>query len=183
MPNFVSEILLTELRNELKSMGSCLIVSFDKLTVADAEEVRRKFRSEGLRYRVVKNSLAVRAFRELNLELTPSLQGKCGVVLAPEERAIAAAKLVRELMAKRKGEAPLVVTGGVIEGQAITGPAARTIADMPDKHTVRTQLAIAVSAPARSLATCVQAVASGLARCIQARIYKQGPEAGTAAAG
>ena len=49
--------------------------------------------------------------------------------------------------------------------------------------TVRTQLAIAMSAPARSLATCVQAVASGLARCIQARIDKQGPEAGAAAAG
>jgi large subunit ribosomal protein L10 len=183
MPNFVSEILLTELRNELKAMGSCLIVSFDKLTVADAEEVRRKFRSEGLRYRVVKNSLAVRAFRELNLDLAASFQGKCGVVLAPEERAIAAAKLVRELMAKRKGDPPLVVTGGVIEGQPITGTAARGIADMPDKQTVRTQLAIAVAGPARSLATCVQALASGLARCIQARIDKQGAQAQANAAG
>ena len=42
-------------------------------------------------------------------------------------------------MAKVK-QPPVVVTGGVIEGQPILGPAAATIHSMPDRNTVRAQL-------------------------------------------
>ncbi len=173
MPNIVNEMLFTELQREFQNMGSCLVVSFDKLTVAEAESLRKKFRGAGLRYRVVKNRLAVKAFQQMDLDLTQAFQGKCGVILAPQERAIEAAKLVKEALAKAK-QPPLVITGGVIERQVILGPAAQKISEMPDRNTVRAMLLGAMMAPMRGLAVAVNALAGGAARCIQAKIDKSG---------
>lgn len=174
MPNLINTILVDELEQAVRSMGSCLVISFDKMTAAQAEGIRVKFRDQGMRLRVVRNRLAVRAFRAAGIELDPALKGKCGIVFADEERAITAARLLRDTVVQAKlKESPFTVAGGVIEGQAITGHLAASIADMPDRHTVRGQIATAILGPARMLATCVQGVAGGLARVIQARIDKE----------
>jgi large subunit ribosomal protein L10 len=172
MPNIVNEMLFDELQAGFREAGSCLVVSFDGLTVAQASELRNRFRAAGLDYRVVKNRLATRAAREVTrLDLSAAFRGKCGVIFAPTEGAIAAAKLIREVMKKEK-QPQMVVTGAVIEGEAITGTAAATVADMPDRATVNTQIVTAISGPARSLAMVVQALAAGVARCMQAKIDK-----------
>lgn len=177
MPNIVNQFLLKQLEKDFEGMGSCIVLNFDKLTVELTNEIRTELRDAGVDYRVVKNRLAVRAFDKMGLNLTEAFQGKCGVVLADEESAISAAKLVREFSLKaRKALSirtpPLVVTGGVIEGEAITGPAAATIADMPDKDTVRGMMAAAVSGPARGIAGCLAGLPGGLARVLQAKIDK-----------
>lgn len=174
MPNIVNEILYRELEKDVKEAGSCLVVSFDKLTVEEDSALRNQFREAGLSYKVVKNRIATRAFKEaLDVEMGEAFSGKCGLILAAEENAIAAAKMVREAMKKRP-EPPVKVVGGVIEGEAIVGQMAATIADMPDRQTVNTQLAIALSGPARSMASMLNAVGGGLARVIQAKIDKEG---------
>jgi len=172
MPNLVNTILYDDLTQSLGEMGSCLVVSFDKLTVQQAEDIRSQFREAGVSLRVVRNRLAIKAFSSLSYDMSPAFEGKCGVVVAQEEGAIAAAKIVREAVRKVK-EAPIVVTGGVIEGEAITGSAAAMIADMPDKDTVRAQLAGAISGVARGIAACLHAGGpAGLARAVQARVDK-----------
>ncbi|MCA8955039.1 MAG: 50S ribosomal protein L10 [Planctomycetes bacterium] len=173
MPNIVNNFLMGQLESDFKSMGSCVIVNFDKLTVKLTNEMRTKLRDSGVRYRVVKNRLAIKAFAGMGLDLKTALTGKCGVIFAEEEGAISAAKLIRDFgqQARRELKAktpPVVVTGGVIEGSAITGPAAEFIADMPDKNTVRSMLLSALLGPARGLAMCLNGVPGGLARCIKA---------------
>jgi len=173
MPNLVNTALLGELKSDFDDMGSCLVVSFDKFDVSLAEDVRTKFRDAGLRFYVVKNRLAVRAFADLEMDMSQAFDGKCGVVIAPEEKAISAAKLIRESTERMKTP-PLVVTGGVIEGEVIVGPAAGTIADLPDKNAVRSQLCGAINGVARGLATALQAAGgAGLARAVQARVDKE----------
>lgn len=176
MPNLVNEIMLDSLKREFRNMGSCLIVSFDKLQPDQDLEIREALRKAGVRYRVVKNRLALRAFAEMQLDMKPAFRGKCGVAMAEAERAIVAARALREVVKKHK-EPPIQVTGGIIEGEAITGPAAAAIADMPDRDTVNTQLVRAISGPARSTASVLAAVAGGMARCLQARIDKTGGDA------
>ncbi len=172
MPNIVNQILRKGLEQEFRDAGSCLVLSFDRLTVEQASELRDQFREAGINYQVVKSRLARQAMQvAYDLDMSEAFRGKCGVVFAPEERAISAAKLVREATKKQKTPT-VVVTGGVIEGEAVLGEAARMIADMPDRDTVRGQLATAVSGPARGLATVVAAIAAGMARCVQARIDK-----------
>lgn len=173
MPNLVNEIMLDDLQKDFRSMGSCLVVSFDKLQPEQDLEVRSRMREVGVRYRVVRNRLAQKALAALDLDLKPAFRGKCAVAIAPKEEAIAAAKSLADYLRRQKAP-PLQIVGGVIEGTAYTGEAAAAIADLPDRHTVQTMLASAISGPARSLACAVSAVAGGLARCIQARIDKAG---------
>ena len=175
MPNIVNEMIYRELEQDFREMGSCIVLQFDGLTVARDEGLRQQLREAGVAYRVVKNRLATRALKTAtDLDLSTAFKGKCGVVFAPEEKAISAAKLVREVMtAHKKGPPPVRVVGGVIEGEPITGEMAAVIADMPDRNTVNTQLVTVLSGPARSLATVVNAVGAGLARCIQAKIDKE----------
>ncbi len=171
MPNVVNEILYEELSQSFRDSGSCLVLSFDKLTVAQDGDLRTKLREAGVSYRVVKNRLANRVLKDvLDLDLDEALVGKCGVVFAPEEMAISAAKIVREAMKAHKKDVPVRVVAGIVEGESITGAAAETIADMPDRNTVRAQLAGVIAGPARALATVVSAVPAGLARCIQAKL-------------
>lgn len=175
MPNLVNEILLDDFKERFKDMGSCVVVSFDKLTVEQANNLRNQFRDAGLGYFVVKNRLACRALESMGYQMAEAFEGKCGVAFGADEAAISAAKLVREFVKPFRKSPPLRVTGGIIEGEAIVGPAASTIADMPDKQTVRTQLATALVAPARGLAACLAAAGpAGLARVVQARIDKEG---------
>lgn len=171
MPNIVNEILYRELESGFREMGSCLVLEFDKLTVRDDTQLRREFRGAGFQYRVVKNRVATKALAAAtNIDLPTGLKGKCGIVFATEERAIEAAKLVREVLKTHKKSQPFRVIGGVIEGEAIGGVAAAAIADMPDRQTVRAQLAMAIAGPARMLATVINALPSGLARCVQAKL-------------
>jgi large subunit ribosomal protein L10 len=174
MPNIVNESLFEQLQRDFREAGSCLVLEFDKLTVQQDGDLRSKLRELGVDYRVVKNRLASLAIKEtLNLDMEATFVGKCGVVFAPEEKAISAAKAVREAMKVHKKDIPVRVIGGIIEGEAIVGPLAATIADMPDRQTVNGMLATALIGPARMLATVLQAVPAGLARCIQAKIDKE----------
>ncbi|MBX3461885.1 MAG: 50S ribosomal protein L10 [Planctomycetes bacterium] len=167
---------MADLQREFQRMGSCVVVEFGKLLPQQDVDIRGQLRSAGVRYRVVRSRLAQKAFAGLNLDLGQALTGRCGVAIAEKEGAIQAAKILRDWIKKTK-DAPLQIKGGVVEGAAYVGAAAATIADLPDRHTVNTQVVTAISGPARSLATLVSAVAGGLARCIQARVDKAGEAA------
>ncbi len=173
MPNLVNKIMLGDLEREFQKMGSCLVVSFEKLQPAQDIAIRGKMREVGVRYRVVRNRLASKALAKLKLDLDPILTGRCAIAIADKEGAITAAKALREYIKKTK-DAPIQIVGGVVEGTAYLGAAAQAIADLPDRATVQTMIAQAVSGPARSIATLLNAVAGGLARCIQARVDKGG---------
>ena len=84
MPSQLNEILLEHYQDRFSDMGSCLVVSFDKLTVEQAVGLRSKFREAGIDYQVVKNRLAVRAFEHLEMDMHEAFEGKCGVVVSPE---------------------------------------------------------------------------------------------------
>lgn len=175
MPNLVNEILLDDLKARLNDMGSCVVVSFDKLTVEQANDIRNQFRDAGLSYFVVKNRLACQALESMGYQMREAFEGKCGVAFGVEEGAISAAKLVRQFSKPFRKSPPMRITGGIIEGDVIVGAAAKSIADMSDKQTVRGQLASALSGPARGIAACLAAAGpAALARVLQAKIDKEG---------
>lgn len=175
MASMINELLVEELKREVQKAGSCLLVGFEKMSVAQAEDVRREFRKAGFKYRVVKNRLAKVAFASHKLDIGKNLKGKCGVVFAPHERAIEAAKLLREHYKKLKvKEPPIAVIGGVIEGEVIGKARAASIADMPDRRTVQGQLVSTIAAPLRSLAAALNAVGGGVSRCVQQKVDKGG---------
>ena len=58
--------IVEEMKAKLSSQG-VVLVTFDKLTVADANLLRRKFLAHGVQYKVIKNTLTRIAADELGL--------------------------------------------------------------------------------------------------------------------
>ncbi|MFK7742952.1 MAG: 50S ribosomal protein L10 [Planctomycetota bacterium] len=174
MPSLVNQILLDELKQEFDQMGSCVVVDVGAIQPGQDIELRGQLREVGVQYRVVRTRLANKAFANMGLQMDEAMKGRCGIALAEKEGAIKAAKILRDWIKKHKDESPIAIKGGVVEGTPFVGKDAAAIAELPDRETINTQLAIAISGPARSLATVVNAVAGGLARCIQAKVDKDG---------
>src|ERR1022692_5353372 len=66
-----------ELGQELKTVSSMIVASYNKLTVAQDFELRKTLRSTGANYRVVKNTLAEIASKGTKVE--DALKGISGV--------------------------------------------------------------------------------------------------------
>jgi large subunit ribosomal protein L10 len=173
MPNIVNKCLLADLERDFRAMGSCVVVEHGPVSPVQDVEIRRQMREAGVRYRVVRRRLARQALAAMDLDLGATLTGRCAFAIAEKEGAIHAARKLRDWIKKTKN-APISIKGGIVEGQAYVGDSAGLLPDLPDRHTVNTMIASAVSGPARSLATILNAVAGGMARCIQARVDKQG---------
>src|SRR5438045_2551852 len=103
--------LIDGLHEEFGRSPHAILVNFQGLTVPDVTEFRRKVRQAGSRYRVVKNSLALRALKGTPLEgLAPKFDGITGVAYTGSDP-VALAKVLVDFV---KDHPKLVVKGGVV---------------------------------------------------------------------
>ena len=74
------KVLIDELHQEFGRSPHAILVDFRGLSVPAVTEFRRKIRQAGSRYRVVKNSLALRAVKDTPLEgLSAKFENTTGV--------------------------------------------------------------------------------------------------------
>jgi len=105
--------LIDELHKELESSPHAVLVEFKGLSVPAATEFRKRMRASGSRYRVVKNSLALRAAKGTALErLESKLEGTTGIAYTGEDP-VALAKVVMDFA---KDHPALAVKAGVVSG-------------------------------------------------------------------
>ena len=150
MVNMVNKIMLEELETDLRAMGSCVVVSFDKLDVARDEEVRTKLREAGLRLRVVKNRLFLRACREAKQpEMAELMDGPTAVIFGYED-VTAPVRAASEYMRTAKNDFALRM--GVMTGQLLSAADLKGLAALPPRELLAGQLARALQAPVANLA-------------------------------
>src|SRR5437879_13481501 len=88
------KVLIDELHQEFGRSPHAILVDFRGLSVPAVTELRRKVRQAGSRYRVVKNSLALRALKDTPLEkLGPQFDQTTGVAYTVTDP-VALAKLL-----------------------------------------------------------------------------------------
>src|SRR3989344_2113601 len=74
------EETLEKLTDGLKGAVSAVFVNFHKLLVAEATELRKKLREGGIKYSVIKKTLAKRALAEQSYKgETPELKGELAI--------------------------------------------------------------------------------------------------------
>ena len=105
---------VTSLVNELKDAESIVFADFKGLNVTQDTEMRAAFRSKGLTYRVVKNTISERAFEQLGIKgLEETLKGPTAIAYSKED-VVLAPRLMREYSEKFRR---LKIKGGVIGGE------------------------------------------------------------------
>lgn len=148
------------LSGDLKKVSSLIVATYTKLTVAQDYELRKTLRSNGAKYRVVKNTLVELASKGTKAEEV--LKGLSGVtsIAYTEGDPVAMAKALSKYA---KDNPEFTFKAGVVEGRVISVKDIESLASMPSKEEIYSKLLYLLNAPAQRLATTVNAVGRNLA--------------------
>jgi large subunit ribosomal protein L10 len=162
--------LIDELHKELQSSPHAVLVDFRGLSVPAATEFRKRMRASGSRYRVVKNSLALRAVKGTALERIESkFEGTTGIAYTADDP-VALAKVLVDFA---KDHPALSVKAGVVSGsQLLDAEGLKTLSTMPSLPEMRARLLALLQTPATQLVRLLGTPGNQLARVMKAHQEK-----------
>jgi large subunit ribosomal protein L10 len=165
------QALIDDLHTEFGRSPHAILVDFRGLSVPAVTEFRKKVRQAGSRYRVVKNSLALRALKDTPLEkLGPQFDQTTGVAYTVTDP-VALAKVLVDFA---KEHPALSVKGGLVSGsQVLDAEGVKALSAMPSLPELRARLLGLLSAPAQKLVRLCSAPATKLVRVLEARRQKE----------
>ena len=145
---------INELKAKFQAAKSAILTDYKGLSVAEITALRNELRKSQVEYRVVKNTLAIRASEGTSVEkLRDHLQGPTGLVLGFGDP-VSAAKLVMEYARKQE---KLKVRVGLVEGQVADAAALKAISMLPSREGLLSMMAAGFQAPASKLARLLNA--------------------------
>lgn len=163
--------LIDDLHKEFGQSPHAILVDFRGLSVPAVTEFRRKVRRAGSRYRVVKNTLALRAIKDTPLQgLSAKFEKTTGVAYTGSDPVV----LAKVLVDFAKDHPALVVKGGVVSGtQMLDAEGVKALSTMPSLPELRAKLLGLMKAPATQLVRLLNTPAGQLARVLKAHQEKQ----------
>jgi large subunit ribosomal protein L10 len=159
------------IKDRFQRMSSAVFVDFAGMSVEEVSKLRESFRAKGVEYKVVKNTLVVKALGDAAFakQLKPALKGMTGVAWSFEEPS-AAARVVKEF---KKDNEKLKVKAGLLEGQVLTGDAVeKQLAVLPSKDEARAMLLATFMAPAQRFVMLLNAPARNFVGVLAAKERK-----------
>ena len=156
---------VAEIESCIEQNAGLFVVSYNGLTVMQAQELRHALRECGAQMKVYKNNLAKIALKNQEQPEIDELLAGPNAYVFYETEPVEAAKALKTFAEKSKGV--LEIKGGISDGKAVTADEVKAIAELPTKDQLLGQLAGLISGFARDITVCVNGVSSGLARSIQ----------------
>ena len=160
------ETFVQSLKSDFAKSQHAILVDFRGIAVPAVTEFRRKIRQSGAHYKVIKNTLAVRA-----LEGTP-LAGLKDKFL--ETTAIAycdsdPVALAKVIVAFSKDHPQIVVKSGLVSGsQMLDANGVKALATMPGLPELRSKLLGVLKAPSAKLVRLLNTPAQQMVRVLKA---------------
>ena len=159
-------VIVDELQEKLEGANSFYLTDFTGMSVKQMTQFRRRLRAQGVEYVVVKNTLAKRAIKGLELpDVAGFFSGPTGVVIGRND-AVAAAKVLTEFA--REFDNKPAVKLGVVERREVRPDQIKQLAELPPREVLLARLAGGLNAPATRLAGGMQQILAGAARAIDA---------------
>jgi large subunit ribosomal protein L10 len=152
------------LHEELAEAKTVIFSSFDRQTVAQDTELRRKMAQTGAKYRVVKNTLIERAAKGTSIEpVAQGLRGTTSLAYTTSDPV----SLAKALTAYAKENPTLVFKAGVVEGRVVNMADLEAIARLPSRETLFSKILFLINSPAQRIASGFAGVARNLAYVVQ----------------
>jgi large subunit ribosomal protein L10 len=163
---------LNALTEQFQKAQAAMIVGFNKMTVPKDQELRNQLREAGVRYEVVKNTLARKAAEGTPFEQAAEhFKGVTAIALS-EGDPVNLSKAISKFTKANPDVFTFKV--GVVEGRVVALGDVEAIASLPSKEELVSKIMFLVNAQAQRLATVTSAVARNLAIVIdQVRAQKE----------
>ena len=162
---------IEQLQRDFQQSPNALLVGFQGIRVTDDERLRRELREAKLSYRVVKNTLAIRAAEGTPMEqVKDNFVGATAIALSPDDPVTLA-----KVLSKWAKESPVFsFKAGIVEGRVIEVKDIEALANMPSKEELISKVMFLINSGAQRLAVATAGVARNLAVVIdQVRAQKE----------
>ena len=147
---------VAEIVDIMKDAASVVIVDYRGINVEQDTKMRKALRDAGVTYRVVKNSALSRAFEQTgNTGYDDVFVGPTAVAFGGEQDPIAPCRVLTEYAEKTK----MTVKCGIVEGKKFDAAGVKSLASIPEKPVLLSQLLGLLTSPMRSLAVAISEVA------------------------
>lgn len=148
------EVVADVIANVAKAQ-TMVLAEYRGTTVADLTKLRSDARAKGVYMRVLKNTLARRAVQGTPFEVAADkMVGP--LIYSFSEDAVAAAKVVNDFA---KGKENFVITAGAYSGKVLDKAGVQSLANIPSKEVLLSQLLGLMQSPVSRMARVLAAVA------------------------
>ena len=142
--------VIDEIKNTVESSSSIVLFAYRALTDAESKQLRRALRNSDSDYKVYKNTLMARAFKDMNIELDDYLNGSSA--LAYGNDAIAPIKVLADFAKKHEA---LVLKVGIVDGEISDKEKLDKLATIPSREGLLTMLAAGMMGIPKDLSICL----------------------------
>lgn len=146
--------IVSEIKERLKSAEVVILTNYQGLTVAEINDLRKRFREAKVDYRVYKNTLTKIAVNELGYTgLDKHLEGPTAIASSPTNISVPS-KVIRDFIKQYK---KLEIKAGIFGGKTIDIKAVESLADLPAKEVLLAQFLGALQTPTGGFLSVLQA--------------------------
>ena len=150
---------LQDLTAAFKGADTAILVDYKGLNVPAVTELRRQIRGVKGTYKVVKNTLAIRASKGTSFEaLEKMFEGTTAIAYTGDD-AVALAKVLTTFM---KGAPTLSIKGAVVQGRAIKPAEVTDLASLPGRTELYSKLLFLLQAPMQQFVSVLAATPRNL---------------------
>ena len=147
--------IVAGLTEQFKTAVSGVLVDYCGLTVEQDTKLRNKLREAGVEYKVIKNTLARIAAKEVGFdELDPILNGPTALAISMTDE-VAPAKVIADFA---KDNEQLEIKSGFLDGKVVSLDEVKKLASTPNRETLIAMVMGSLNAPASKLARTLQAL-------------------------
>lgn len=158
------------IKEKLSEAQAVILADYRGLTVEEMTELRKKLREAGVELRVVKNTLARLAAKEVEInELVEHLSGPVAMAFGTADP-VAPAKILHTFARDHKN---LELKAGLLEKKLLNAKEIEALAALPSREVLLGKLAGAIAGPLRNLGFVLSAPIRDLVYVLEAVRKKQ----------
>ncbi len=159
MSKVIKKLIVDELVAGYRGDKSLVIANFKGIDAQQTNAIRRDLGGKNIKLRVVKNSLAAIAFKEVGVSGLGEMLEAPTLVASSDDDPVELAKNLNKFSKEVDG---LDIVGGWVDGELMSSENISTLASIPSREVVLTQIAFAMKAPMVQLASVFNATARNL---------------------
>ena len=153
------------LKEELGHARLIVMTDYRGMTVAQMNKLRRMLQAEGIKYKVIKNTLAQIAAADLGMEaMNTYLEGPVAIAYGYDDPVTPVKLLVK--FAKENDQ--LSLKGGMLEKQVLDEQGLRQLADLPSREVLLARVLGSFQSPLAGMLSVLQGNLRGFVYALQA---------------
>ena len=142
--------VIDEIKKTVEDSETVVLFTYRGLTDEESKALRRSLRDNGSDYKVYKNTLMARAFKDLKIDVEEHLQGSSALAFGSD--AIAPIKVLSEFA---KDHDVVTLKVGVVDGEVSDQEKLAKLATIPSREGLLTMLAAGMMGIPRDLSICL----------------------------